>query len=198
MERMYAWHYTRRDILAKIQSSGLLKSRNLLLSEKLRARPDWDKIRHDPQAIKALLPADMGRAYSFMSGAPVINFSLEQHWDSQAGELNESKYDGALDERERSPVLTMSETERLGGGLARLGISPAKLVSWSRMQFAAGYTWPLIAAMHLWDRAIGSPNIEHVRCFVGAAMPLSQIERIEMFQDGVWVPAVLGTQRAAH
>jgi hypothetical protein len=55
-EEAFAYHYTTAKAFEKIQSSGVLKSRALLISEELRSRPDWETIEHDPKAILAALP----------------------------------------------------------------------------------------------------------------------------------------------
>src|SRR5205085_9003164 len=55
-EGALAYYYTTAKAFEKIQSSGRLKSRALLISKELRSRPDSDVIKNDRHAMIQVLP----------------------------------------------------------------------------------------------------------------------------------------------
>src|SRR6202171_559899 len=91
MNTELAWHYTTMSAFEQILKCGKIKSRALLISEKLQQRPDWQVIRRDPAALAAVLPEYMKDRHSFLRRRPIVWFSRQRDWEQQAGELTEVK-----------------------------------------------------------------------------------------------------------
>jgi hypothetical protein len=86
-EEALAYHYTTAKAFDKIQSSGRLKSRALLISEELRSRPGWDLIKNDREAIMRALPPYATSILSELTYKPTIWFTSNEFWEPQAGHL---------------------------------------------------------------------------------------------------------------
>src|SRR4051812_27199921 len=93
---MIAWHYTSAEVYDKVKRDGCMKSSALLVSEKLRARPDWDEIKNDQQKLRELLPAGM-RCDTSIERYPIIWFSVNPVWEPRALPLRDEMPDAAHD-----------------------------------------------------------------------------------------------------
>jgi hypothetical protein len=175
-------------------SSGLLKSRALLLAEELRARPDWETIRHDPKAIEAALPEDLRGRFSPLRHKPIVWFSLQQFFEGQARFWNETKPPAGDAGRKQlfgvgELQLDIGEMYLKGEGLVRLGMPRYLLHSWRSLMIAADFGLLLRKALELGDRYFDDDyNARFVMGFVGAALPLRMIERVEKVENGGWTP----------
>jgi hypothetical protein len=183
---MYAWHYCNRRAFDLILKSGRIKSRELLISEKLQQRPDWDDIRTGKKPLEEVLPSYMLGRVKFLSRRPIVNFSRQQHWERQAGEQTENKF------ADLSPTewpahddtrLTMKQAHQHGGGLVRLGMSEDRLTPWGPELFLkAQYPLWQCAAEYVVDGwGLHSVNRRMVMAYVGDSLPLDKIERIDLW-----------------
>jgi len=194
MNTKIAWHYTTMSAFKKILKCGQIKSRALLVSERLQQLPDWDVIRRDPAALWAVLPEYMRDQYSFLRRRPIIWFSRQQHWEGQAGELTESK---TAEWSHSEKTLSMMQTYKQGGGLVRFGLAEEKLLGIEQLFFTE-YSLGYAAKAILFDRlCLGGINKRYVMGFVGDALSLNQVDRVDMFfpdsldgEDGkgIWLP----------
>jgi hypothetical protein len=193
-EEALAYHYTTGKAFKKIQSSGRLKSRALLISEELRSRPDWEIIKQDPKAILAALPPFATSILSELTYKPTMWFTSNAFWEPQAGHLGMGVDQVKLGLAEYQPSaqrkqpLSMEEMREKGGGLVRLGMAQNKLVHQSQLDAAIGV--PLILRLIAPIGADASAKNERSSTFfgyVGESLPLSRITRIEKFiADSGW------------
>jgi len=199
MNTEIAWHYTTMSTFEQILKCGKIKSRALLISEKLQQRPDWDVIRRDSAALAAVLPEYMKDKNSFLRRKPIVWFSRQRDWEQQAGELTEIK-DGNWSEPDYSlppRQLSKMETYRQGGGLVRLGLAEEKLQEIERL-YMTEYSLDYAAKAILVDRlCLGGINKKHVMGYLGESVPLDQADALDVFfpddpdaEDGkgMWIP----------
>jgi hypothetical protein len=192
MEEKHTWHYTTLKAFKEIWKSKLLKSRALLISEKLRAeRDDWEILRRSPQALEAALPKYMLHERSFLRHRPILWFSRAQTWELQAGSFNETKFGGEWCEATKCGELPMAATYEQGGGLVRLGMPESKLLGWAALMFVAGFSWQEQATMHVMDFFNQSDAVKNTMGIVAESLPLTRIERVEAvfpkIVNGQWV-----------
>ena len=187
-----AYHYTTAHAFEKIKSSGLLKSRALLISEELRSRPDWEQIKHDRNAIVAALPRHATSIFSELTYKPCVWFTDNEFWEPQAGYLGmgaDRLKLGSAESRQRKP-LNMDEMYSQGGGLIRLAMPQSKLVHQSRLDEVLGV--PLILRIIAIARIGSDPRHRRSSTFFGyvaPSLPLSEIARIESFvPETGWTP----------
>lgn len=111
------------------------------------------------------------------SERPVLWFSLEQHWEPTACK--------AWDEGGRLRLLTMEETRERGRGLVRFGVASERLTPWPRIRAIARI--PPRIAQGLIRRAEEQGASPHFWLGTTSALPLEQIEAIDVMEDSAWV-----------
>lgn len=181
---MICWHYTTGTNFQKIAQTGLLKSRSLLVSEELRARPDYESIKArinaDPQnaeqVLREALPEHTFIDHQFQL-KPIIWFSGEQFWETQAEVLHEHKeipdWEDRIDDSgiARAGILDLY---RGGNGLFRIGMSEHKLLRESKVLLAAGMKmW-----MYVLSRML-APNYCETYGIIRDALPLTEVDAVE-------------------
>ncbi len=195
---MICWHYTTQNNYDKIVESGLLKSENLLIAERLKARPDWPEIearmKAEPAKAEAILcdilPERHKGQFSPLRCKPILWFSRNQVWESQAAIPNTFKGGTAEEEANIMAQLTQLEMCERGNGLVRLGLREEELLKHGELMIRAGVPLPVA----LWAR-LQSYNEHNVMGLVAESLPLSQIDVVEKFVSiaednavGGWLP----------
>jgi hypothetical protein len=172
---MLAYHYTTAYNFHRIRQTGLLKSRALLLLEKLHKKHGINSIADG----EALLPDYRYRNQksSWLHHKPMIWFSLNQHWESQAGDMNPEKDSG------RTEHLSMRQTYTQGAGLVRFGMAEDRLLNWERFMREAGIRSRYRITVGILDACLsGSYESRNVMGVVAAAIPLTEMDAIETFR----------------
>jgi hypothetical protein len=192
METQFGYHYATMSCWKNILKCSLVKSRALLLSEALQQREDWQRIKTDPKALATVLPDYMRHPDSFLTHAPVLWFSRDNFWESQAGAMNEVKAEDDPDMRHG--YISMREAYIRGGGLVRLAMPADSLLSWQELQVAAKFRMRTKLILAFGDWLMGGADRAQIMGFVGESLELKRIERVDVFLPfadtlkGEWLP----------
>ena len=123
----------------------------------------------------ALLPTAVG--VTSKKERPILWFSLEQFWEPTASKAE--MQNGAMVD------LKMEGTYRRGGGLARFGVSPTKLVPWPRLALKANIPPRVRVSLEQVAREEGSEPQRWLG-LINRPLLLQDVEAIEIFDGEKW------------